>query len=172
MRLAILIAAVIAAQGLAASAAQPRRSAALAKLAECRSIGEAAARLACFDRETAALEAAQASGAVVIVEREEIRSTRRKLFGLTLPNLSVFGDDSPGAEGISQIESKIRRISRNPYGKWIFELEDGARWAQIDTRELSRTPRVGDSIKIRRATMGSYLANVQGQIAIGVERVR
>ncbi|HEX8533793.1 MAG TPA: hypothetical protein VF662_06465 [Allosphingosinicella sp.] len=172
MRLAILIAAVIAAQGFAASAAQPRRSAALTKLAECRSIAEAAARLACFDRETAALEAAQASGAVVIVEREEIRSTRRKLFGLTLPNLSVFGDDTPGAEGISQIESKIRRISRNPYGKWIFELEDGARWAQIDTRELSRTPRVGDSIKIRRATMGSYLANVQGQIAIGVERVR
>ena len=174
MQFAIPVAAALLAHGAVAPAIAkaPNRSAALDRLVACRTQTDAEARLACFDREAAALEQAEASGALVVVDREQIRRTRRSLFGLTLPNLSVFGDDSPSAEGMTQIESTIKRISRTPYGKWIFELEDGARWGQIDSRDLAMDPKVGNTIKIRRASMGSYLANVQGQIAIGVERLR
>ena len=72
---------------------------------------------------------------------------------------------------MTQIESTIRGLRQDPYGKYTFTLEDGARWVQIDTREMRATPRLGQPIRIRRAMMGSYLANVNDQIAIRVRRV-
>lgn len=150
---------------------QPARSSALTRLVDCRALTDAAQRLACFDREVAALDAAEARKDVVIVDREQLRKTRRSLFGLTLPNLSVFGDDSPDQEGFTNIDAKIRTATQNPLGKWIFELDDGARWIQTDSRELNIEPRSGHDIKIRRAAFGSYLANVNKQVAIRVKRV-
>ena len=107
-----------------------------------------------------------------MVDRDQLRTTRRTLFGLTLPNLSIFGDDSQKEEGVSRIETTIRGASQTPYRKWLLTLQDGAQWEQIDGRELSITPRAGHSIKIRRGAVGSYLANVQNKTAIRVRRVR
>ena len=169
--------AILAFLALAASpaAAQERdqpRSPALTRLVDCRALAGAEERLACYDREVAELDAAEARKDVVVVDREQLRKTRRTLFGLTLPNLSIFGDDSPDQEGFQKIEAKIKSVSQTPYGKWIFELEDGARWVQTDSRELNVWPKPGHDIAIRRAAMGSYLANVNKQIAIRVRRER
>ena len=148
------------------------RPEALKRLTSCRAIAAETERLACYDREVAAVDAAAARNDLVVVDREQLRKTRRTLFGLTLPNLSVFGDDSAGEEGVSRIETRIKSLSQTPYGKWIFELEDGADWVQTDSRELSATPRVGQPIVIRKAAVGSYLANVNKQTAIRVKRQR
>lgn len=118
------------------------------------------------------METAAARKDVVVVDREQLRKTRRSLFGLTLPNLSVFGDDSKDEQGVTQIDSTIRRVSQTPYGKWVFTLEDGAQWEQTDSRNLPITPKVGHNIKIRKAALGSYLANVKDQVAIRVKRMR
>lgn len=185
MRITIIIACTaIAAACAATSSAQDRqnedrrpalgtaaRPEALSRLVDCRTVADTAERLACYDREVAALDAAEARRELVIVDRQQIRKTRNTLFGLSLPSLSIFGDDSPGEEGVSRIESKIKSFSQNSLGKWTFELLDGARWVQIDSRNLSADPRAGQEIKIRKAAMGSYLANVNGQIAIRVRRV-
>jgi hypothetical protein len=84
----------------------------------------------------------------------------------------VFGDDSSTEPGVERIETTIARLSQTGFGKWIFVLPDGATWEQIDSRELPIDPKVGNSIKIRKAAMGSYLANVKEQVAIRVKRLR
>ena len=172
MRLTLSIAAalLIAAPALGQEPRRAERPQALTRVLECRNVQGAEERLACFDRQVAALEAAEASRELVVYDREQIRRTRRSLFGIALPDLSIFGggDDE---DGVTQIESTIRGLRQDPYGKYTFTLEDGARWVQIDTREMRATPRVGQPIRIRRAMMGSYLANVNNQIAIRVRRV-
>ncbi len=165
---------VLPALAAAPALAQERGAApppqALTRVFDCRQVQAADERLACYDRQVEALQAAAASQEVVAYDREQIRRTRRSLFGIALPDLSIFGggDDE---DGVTQIESTIRGLRQDPYGKYQFTLEDGARWVQIDSREMRATPRVGQPIRIRRAMMGSYLANVNNQVAIRVRRV-
>lgn len=167
----ILGAASVAVAGSAL--AQPpgtKRPPAFSSLVNCRAIAQPTERLACFDRAVAAMDAAEARQDLVIVDRQQINRTRRSLFGLSLPNLGIFGDASPEAAAEASIEGKIKR-SWLTGDKWNFELEDGARWVQIDSRNLSADPKAGQAIVIRRAALGSYLANVNKQTAIRVKRV-
>jgi hypothetical protein len=160
---------------LAAIAAQPReaeRSPVLQRVVNCRAIAVTQQRLACYDREVAALDAAETSRELVVMDRQQVRSTRKSLFGLSLPNLGIFGDDNNQADAPSQLDSTIRSASQNANGRWILTLADGARWTQVDSRSLPIEPRSGHSVRIRRAGLGSYLANVNGQTAIRVRRER
>jgi len=156
----------------AAVAQNPAREAppaAFARAVQCRAIANAQERLACYDREVAALEQAERSSEIRVVDRQQVSRTRRTLFGLTLPDINIFGGDNDG-EAITEITSKLRSVSQDGNGKYLFELEDGARWRQIDTRNLVN-PRAGQPIRIRRAAMGSFLANVGSQTAVRVRRV-
>ncbi|MBB5728782.1 hypothetical protein [Sphingomonas prati] len=156
----------------------PARPAVFQSLIACRDIGVAADRLACFDRESALLDKAERNRDVVVVDRGQVRAARRTLFGLTLPSLVLFGGerdrDTPEGKAeaaeVDRLETTIRGASRTAMGKWIIVLQDGARWVQIDERSLPSDPRAGQPIRIRRAAMGSYLANVNNQIAIRVRR--
>jgi hypothetical protein len=158
---------------LAADEAKPRTPI-LAKLVECRGIADDAGRLACYDLQVKQLDQAERNQEVVVVDRTQIRKARRSLFGLTLPDLSIFGDrDERGGqeeEGVTKIESTIRSAAQNANGRWVLTLEDGAKWIQVDTRTVARSPRPGMPIVIRRAAMGSFLANIDKQIAIRVDR--
>ena len=146
--------------------------AAFTRAIECRSVADPQARLACYDREVAALAAAAQSNEIRVVDRQEIRRTRRSLFGITLPDLGgIFGGGGDGEE-VSEINATIQSARQDAYGKWTIVLDDGARWQQIDTRDLASDPRPGQPIRIRRAAMGSFLANVNRQIAIRVRRVQ
>jgi hypothetical protein len=139
------------------------------KLMACRQIADGAARLACFDTQAARLEEAADKSEVVVVDRAEVRKARRGLFGLTLGDLgSLFGKNEP--EQITQIESTIRQVAKNGEGKYVFLLEDGARWAQTD-RAAMRTPKPGMPIKIRKAAMGSYMANIADRTGFKVMRL-
>ena len=177
MRLKYLAAlGLLAAAGASAQQAQEpqARPQALTRVLDCRTIASQADRLACYDREVAAFEIAEKAREVVVYDREQIRKTRRSLFGIALPDLKIFGgrkDDGGESEEVTQLESTIRAISQSGNSRYVFTLEDGARWAQIDDRELSATPRAGQTVRIRRAAMGSYLANIGGNVAIRVRRI-
>lgn len=152
----------------ASVAAQQSNPAVLDKVIECRSISDSAARLACFDTSIDALERARKSNELTVVSRDEVRSARKSLFGLVLPEIKLFDNDR--GEQISEVNSTLRSATQRGDGKWVFVLEDGARWTQIDDKAFSATPKVGQPIRIRRAAMGSYLANINKQTAIRVRR--
>jgi hypothetical protein len=142
------------------------------KLLSCRNVTDPALRLACFDEKAAAMDMAVGKKEIVVVDRTQIRTARRSLFGLTLPNLDIFGGgdaDRREGEGFSEIESTIAQAYVQGY-RWNVVLEDGARWVQVDNRSPARDPRPGQKIRIRRAALGSFLANIDGQTAIRMRR--
>lgn len=143
------------------------------KLVDCRAIPDAQQRLACYDANVAALGDAEKKNDVVVVDRAEVRKARKTLFGLTLPDLGLFGGGKGNkTEEVQEIESTLARAAPGPDGKYIFVLEDGARWQQIEPHSFSVDPRAGMKIRIRKAAMASFLANVGGQTAVRVARVQ
>lgn len=168
LKAALFTAALLAMTPGLVSAQDRAGSAVLDRVIDCRALSVSVERLACFDKSVEALDQARKSNELAIVSREEVRTARKSLFGLTLPEIKIFGDDR--GEQIAEINSTIRSASQRSDGKWVFVLEDGARWAQIDERSPSSTPKVGQPIRIRRAAMGSYLANINKQVAIRVRR--
>lgn len=173
----VIVACIVAmpAASLAAEQREPRADA-FRKLIDCRAVQESAARLACYDSQVAALDSAEASNELVIVDQNQIRKTKKTLFGLSLPNLAIFDNDhksgTDGHEEITEIETKIKSAypMRGQSGRWIVVLEDGARWTQAEGRQLAHDPKPGMTIKIRKAAMGSYFANIDGQTAIRMRR--
>jgi hypothetical protein len=156
-----------------AEAQVPREGppAAFTRAIQCRTITDPQQRLACYDREVTALEVAERRSDIRVVDRQQVRRTRRSLFGLTLPDLNIFGGDNDET-AVREITGTISGVSTDAYGKHTFTLEDGARWRQLDSRQLNIDPRPGQPIRIRRGAIGSFLANVNNQIAIRVQRVQ
>jgi len=146
-----------------------QRAAALQQLTDCRAIADSAARLACYDKAAAGLDAAEAKGDIVVVDREQASKVRRQAFGFTLPSLGLF-DRGEKQEEVDQLVLKIEAARRAGDGKWIFQLEGGQLWRQIDTEELTRNPKVGGVATIKRAALGSYRLSVGGASAIRVHR--
>lgn len=141
----------------------------VARVVACSAVADPSERLACYDREVANMNQAQKSGDLIAMDRQQVRKTKRSLFGLSLPDLGVFGDDE---DSNSAIETSIKSVSQTPDGKYIFTLAEGGRWKQLDSRNFIVDPAAGQPIRIRRAAMGSYLANVNNQIAIRVRRIQ
>jgi hypothetical protein len=160
----VLLSAAVPLPALAQSQAEPVPQV-FKDVVDCRALTDTAARLACYDRTVSAMADATAKNDLFLADRAKVRETKRTLFGLSLPSLRLFGDN----EDISQIDSTITRLSSNARGKWIFTLQDGGRWAQTDVRSIA--PKVGDKIVVRRAAMGSFMANVGGARAVRVERL-
>lgn len=144
----------------------------ITRVSACRSIAAASERLACYDREVAAMAAAQANGDLVAMDRQQVRRTKRSLFGLALPDLGVFGDSNSIEGDATTLETTIKSTWQNADGKWTFVLSEGGKWQQLDSRGFIVDPRAGHPIRIRRAAMGSYMANVNKQNAIRIRRVQ
>jgi hypothetical protein len=92
-------------------------------------------RLRCYDQTAAALTEAAASGKVVLVDQEDVRKTRRSLFGFSLPKIPFFSGDSSADEAQEELTAKIASASSIGNGKYRMRLEDGAVW---DTTEALR----------------------------------
>ncbi len=138
----------------------------------CKNITVAEKRLACFDEKVAALESAQTNNQVVIADREQVREARRGLFGLSLPRIRLFDGDGDEGDQVNQIEGKIASTRASRGGKWIIKLEDGAIWQQTDSpRSTSRKPKAGDTIAIKRGSLGSFVAKVNDGRAFKVKRI-
>lgn len=168
------------AAGAANAADKPPKAppAVVQKLLDCRGIADAGQRLACFDAGVAALASGVEKREVLVADKEEVKQARRSLFGLALPSFNLFGkgdnddDDKADARGVvTEIEAVLTSARQSRPGFWSFALDDGSRWVMTEGKTIPRDPRAGMKIRIRRAAVGSYLANVDGQIAVRVRRV-
>lgn len=177
-RLSILLAAILIAAPAAAPAqrgAAPARPESFEALIRCRSIAEAAARLQCFDTAAAALQAAQERREVVVVDRAQVREGRRRLFGLALPRIPIFGggdEDENDEDQVRTVEGVVAAASQDGLGHWIVSLQDGAVWTQVDDRPLTFRPRPGQRVVINRAMLGSFMMRVNNQPGIRARRTR
>lgn len=152
-----------------ATAANPRkggRAPLLTAVTQCRTIAEPAERLACFDKSVAALDTAEKSQTVVVIDQQQVKETRRSLFGISLPDTGLFGNGND----LPQIETTVASAAVDGAGRWSFVMADGARWTQTDDNIIARRPRTNDKVIIKRAALGSFRLSVGGQPGVKAKR--
>ena len=175
MRYTMLAAALIGVSAVAV--ARPRtptvptgQPQAFEALVKCRAIAEDAARLRCFDQAAAALQQAAEKRDIVMIDREQVRQTRRSLFGIEGLRLPFFGHGDEKGEDVSQLDGVIASARDVGNGRWLFHLEDGSTWVQVDDNVIAIWPKAGQKVLIKRAALGSYMMRVNGQPGVRVRR--
>ena len=155
----------------AQTSSKPARPPQFQNLIQCRALPDAGARLSCFDREAAALDAAEARSDIVVVDRQQLRTTRRSLFGLSLPKIPFLNDENEKSEAPDTLEAAIQSAQATRDGKWVLQL-DSAVWRTTETSSYIDDPRAGDQIRIKRGPLGSFSATINGGRPVKVTRVR
>ncbi len=155
--------------GASPTPAAPVRAPAVQSLLDCRSIADDSHRLACFDAAVRVLDHAEATGDLVTIDRKQRQAVRKQAFGLTLPSLAMF-DRGMKPEELDRIAATVAEAHQSPTGRWLVRLDDGALWRQIDDTELNRMPRAGAKATIRRAMLGSFFMDIQGESQMRVHR--
>ena len=140
------------------------------ELFNCRAIANPDERLACFDREVERVFAANETRDLVITDQSEITEAKRGLFGLKLPNLRIFSSGN-GSDDVDQLTATLARVSRMDNGRYLFVLEDGARWMQTGDVNGAQRYKEGDEVLIKKASLGSFRASVGGRNAGKVRRL-
>lgn len=136
-------------------------------LIECRAIAQDIERLACFDREVALVSAKQESGEVRVVRAEDIRETRRGLFGFSTPKTGLFASSD---EADDKLQSRITGVRQVRSDYWEVTIAEGSVWRASDTPRRFK-PRVGDTVELERAALGSYWLRVNGTLGVKARRI-
>lgn len=141
----------------------------LASLRACQAIQESFARLACYDGAAGAIIARQENGEIRVVDQQDIRETRRGLFGFSLPRLGIFGSNDGEAETI--LKSQITGVRKLGSDKWLVTISEGSVW-QISNAPRRFRPEVGDEIELEKAALTSYWLRVDGSLGVKGRRVQ
>lgn len=167
---AMAVAALTATAAPAAPKARDARSNALiSALSDCRGIADEKARLACYDEASARLAAAVESKDLLVMDRQEIRETRRSLFGFGVPNIPLFRGEAGSDDG--KLETTIASARPLAMGMWQIRLPDGAIWQTNEGRLGLADPKPGQKIIIQRGTLGNYFLRINGQRGVRGRRV-
>lgn len=150
-----------------------RASPLLDAIAKCRAETDPMARVTCYDSAVDALTSARAKKDIVILDKEDVRQTRRGLFGFSLPRLPFFGgkEDDPGNEIPKELKSTVKSARPLGYGKWRIELEDGALWETTEARTGFKDPKPGAEITVERGLMNGYFITVGNGRRVAAKRV-
>lgn len=171
IKVSLLIFMIFSLPGIAFAQPQTTSASAIDQLKACRSIADGPARLACFDRQMAVFDAAETAGEVAVIDRAQVQQTRRQLFGFQAPDLSGLLRGSNGdTDSLDQIETTLVRATLGSNGRWQFQLEDGSTWHQTDNARHAVLNRRGDPVRIRKASLGSYLMSVGRSRGLRVQR--
>lgn len=166
-----IVLAMVAATG--AQAQDGAGSRVVQSFTQCRAITAAEERLACFDKAAAALEQAVQAKEVRILDKDDVRRTRRSLFGFQLPRVGLFneGDEEAKKEEFTEINTTVASARQVQNGRVEIRLtgEDDAVWQT--TEAVTFPPKTGDKIRIRKGAIGSYFINFGGRSVRGM-RVR
>ncbi len=139
----------------------------------CRAIAAADLRLACFDRATAALDSAIQTHDIVVMDKQEVRRTRRSLFGFAVPNIALFGGGSAHVDSeseVTELDTLVTAIRPIGYDKFDITSTEGAVWRNSDA--LDFPPKVGAKMHIKRGAIGNYFLKFDGGKAVRGSRVR
>jgi hypothetical protein len=148
----------------------------VAALRDCQGETGPAERLACYDTAVAAIVAASSEGEVRVVDREDVRQTRRKLFGFALPDLGIFGGDSDKedpaqAEEFAALQTTIKGIRSTREG-FILITAEGAEWEVDSVPARLMRPKIGEPLEIRKGALSSFFVRIDGQKGVKARRVR
>lgn len=112
---------------------------------------------------------ATASGVASSTSVDDAAAKSREDFGLSEVDKRAR---KPSAEPeLASITSTLSRISSRPTGELLLTLSDGQVWTQVQT-DASFRAREGDTVTIRKASLGSFMMIGPDRIATRVRRVK
>jgi cytoskeletal protein RodZ len=188
----VLVALICLVFALPGGAAEP-----LAGILACRALTDAAARLACFDRETAALAsesaaaltvapatttpvtAAQATAAQATAATPAAAPAHpapvldaQQSFGLSGSAIAA-NEEASGARPpkVSKIESRVVALALTGNGRTLFTLDNSQVWRQLES-EGDMLAKLGDVATISRGLLGSYWLQLKNGRGCKVTRER
>jgi crotonobetainyl-CoA:carnitine CoA-transferase CaiB-like acyl-CoA transferase len=154
---------LLAAGGVATGApAHPKTptAAQVEALAQCVSVADDTARLACYDKAAKALVDAEKAGDVVVVDQAQVKEVKRQSFGFNINLGPLFDHGGAKSEQVNELATSVQEAWRTGDGKWVIRTAEGQQWRQIDTESLFEDPKKGDKVVIRRGSLGSYFLKV------------
>jgi len=171
--LIVAIAATAAASSAPAKEKEkPAPSPLVSAIDRCRQVTDPMQRLACYDAAANALVQAANSGAVAVVDQNEIRKARHSLFGFTLPKIPFFSGDTTADEVQRQLDSTITSVQALNNGYYRIVIADNnAVWEITDSSISFDPPRKGEKITIVRGALGNYFLRINGQVGVRGRRV-
>jgi len=141
----------------------------LSGLYACEAITDKDAQLSCFVAETAKLRAAENSGDFVTIDKQAAEEIEKESYGFNLPSLpklKIFGT-SDGKKKVKSLKTRtlaIKRTSTIRKGYLRFYLENGQVWDQTQPAKVRQLGKENpDTLVIKNAAMGSFLARVNGK---------
>ncbi|RNJ62711.1 MAG: hypothetical protein EDM03_08620 [Porphyrobacter sp. IPPAS B-1204] len=158
--------------GVAAQPAFQSSASLIDGLRGCRNVAGDRERAACYDGAASALIGAVDAGDVRLVDREQVRQTRRQLFGSSAPELDILKSDGKSAEEATDLlETTIVSAVKTGLASWRFTTAEGAVW------EINNPPRKiapimpGDKVVFKKASLGFFFIRINGQIGVKGRRV-
>jgi hypothetical protein len=148
----------------------------------CASVAADAARLQCYDAAfgksagaaaSSAADgraAASAPAAAAVPAATDASVKAREEFGLSESEKRTRRqepEDQPAS-----ITGQVAQLGRRPTGELVVSLADGQVWAQIESDDSRSRVKIGDTITVRKASLGSYLLVGPDRIAMRVRRVK
>lgn len=118
----------------------------LDSIVKCGDVAESGMRLACFDAEISKLKSVKKVGKPLFSEQ---KSATRPRF--------------------TEISSRAVSVSQLGTGTWLVVLADHSVWRTDDIVRFE--PKVGDSVNVKRAAFGSFMATIGNQHAVRVRRL-
>lgn len=133
----------------------------VSRLLSCKNIADATERLACYDRDAAIVEDAQDKGEIVVIDKDKAEEIKKERFGFRMPSLPNFGGDDEPDEDTQVFIIKEYKVKAN--GRYTFYLANGQVWQHI-SGTVNRAPKgANQTLSIRNAAMGSFLAQINGK---------
>jgi hypothetical protein len=138
----------------------------------CRAIGDPGERLACYDAKAGEIVAASDAGDVRIIDREDLRQTRRQLFGFTVPEIEILKGDDQDKEASERFETTITSARQFSSKGWRFTTAEGAIW-EINNAPARLAPiKGGEAVEFKKASLGFFFIRINGQMGVKGKRVQ
>ncbi|QWC56240.1 hypothetical protein F7D01_03280 [Erythrobacter sp. 3-20A1M] len=137
----------------------------------CQEITDSSQRLECFDGNVRELQRVRDAKEIIVVSRENLAKSRRNLFGFPSSDAPfVNGGSEAEEEKIEELTTTIKSVGGGE-GHYVLTLENGAVWEQSESGYMTE-PKSGESIVIKRAILGNYMARISGRPAFRIKRRR
>jgi hypothetical protein len=146
-----------------AVAAEPSTAA----LKACAKVTDATARLACFDREIAALTAEESPPKAPVAAR---LSPQQKM-GLSPARVEELESKAGAPPKVTELQAHIAKVSEDALGRGVFTLDNGQVWQQSEAA-LNFPVRSGDAVTITSGVLGSFWLSTGPRSAVRVKRLR
>ena len=86
--------------------------------------------------------------------------SQEELFGKDAREIERTVQEATGNERIDSLTAEVTRLQTYAYERVLITLDNGQVWKQVDSSRVRL--RVGDTVTIDRATLGSFLLQKKG----------